>query len=152
MPNGVVRPRVSQEIRTTRAVERSSKKPRFPACERSDQRLSKESYTFLYTGDSHIIKTMLSFTEEETEALTTLGERLRRRRLLAGDQQDRAAARIGVSAPTYRKLEQGDPTAQVGAWIRAIRLYGSLADLAALLPQSLFDDEPERQRAPKRQQ
>lgn len=93
---------------------------------------------------------MLSLTEVEVRALNALGERLRRRRLAASEPQLRAATRIGVSLPTYRKLEQGDATAQIGAWVRALRLYGSLSDLELLLPESLFERDTQRQRAPRR--
>jgi len=93
---------------------------------------------------------MFSLTEDEADLLAELGRRLRRRRLLAGDHQVGAAARIGVSAPTYRKLEQGDPSAQIGAWIRAIRLYGVPDELPAVFPQTLFEDAPARRRAPRR--
>ena len=89
---------------------------------------------------------MFAVTSEESEALQALGARLRRR-LQAGEPQLRAAARIGVSLPTYRKLEQGDPGAQIGVWVRALRLYGALDDLALLLPESLFDEGATRQRA-----
>lgn len=92
---------------------------------------------------------MFSTTEIEQERLVALGERLRRRRLQAADPQVRAASRIGVSLPTYRKLERGDPTAQIGLWIRALRLYGNLPDLDQLLPESLFECDQKRQRAPR---
>ena len=92
---------------------------------------------------------MFSLTSEEAGALRQLGARLRRRRLQAGEPQLRAAGRIGVSLPTYRKLEQGDPGAQVGAWIRALRLYGNLDDLTPLFPETLFDEQAQRQRAPR---
>ena len=90
---------------------------------------------------------MFSVTSEESEALRVLGARLRRRRLQAGEPQLRAAGRIGVSLPTYRKLEQGDAGAQIGVWVRALRLYGALDDLTLLLPESLFDEGATRQRA-----
>lgn len=93
---------------------------------------------------------MVSVTDRESETLERLGARLRRRRLQAGEPQERAASRVGVSVPTYRKLEQGDPAVQVGIWVRAIGLYGSLDDLDLLLPESLFDAEQTRQRAPRR--
>jgi transcriptional regulator with XRE-family HTH domain len=89
---------------------------------------------------------MFSITAEEAEALQALGARLRRRRLTAGDPQLRAAGRIGVSLPTYRKLEHGDPGAQVGVWVRALRLYGGLDDLDLLFPESLFDEAAPRRR------
>jgi len=92
---------------------------------------------------------MFSLTPEEVESLRQLGARLRRRRLQAGEPQLRAAGRIGVSLPTYRKLERGDPGAQVSVWVRALRLYGSLDDLALVFPETLFDEQTQRQRAPR---
>lgn len=92
---------------------------------------------------------MFSPTSEEVESLRQLGTRLRRRRLQIGEPQVRAAGRIGVSLPTYRKLEQGDSSAQIGVWIRALRLYGNLDDLALLFPETLFDEQVKRQRAPR---
>ena len=92
---------------------------------------------------------MLDMTDDETTTLRDLGRRLRRQRLATAEPQARAAARIGVSLPTYRKLEQGDPTAQIGLWVRALRLYGGLTGLEQLLPESLFDQDETRQRAPR---
>lgn len=93
---------------------------------------------------------MLSIIESESEALERLGQRLKRRRLAENEPQSRAAARLGVSLPTYRKIERGDPSVQIGAWIQAIRLYGSLIGLEGLFPESLFDIADTRQRAPRR--
>jgi transcriptional regulator with XRE-family HTH domain len=93
---------------------------------------------------------MFSIAEIERSALAALGERLRRRRLAAAEPQTRAASRIGVSVPTYRKLEQGDAGVPIGPWVRALRLYGDLADLDLLLPETLFDQDRPRQRAPRR--
>ncbi len=92
---------------------------------------------------------MFSITRPEHAALVSLGERLKRRRLQAGEPQARTAARLGVSLPTYRKLEKGNPGTPIGTWIRALRLYGSLEPLDALLPASLFDEANSRQRAPR---
>jgi len=92
---------------------------------------------------------MFTINETEHSALINLGKRLKRRRLHAREPQARTAARLGVSLPTYRKLEKGDPSAQIGTWIRALRLYGSLEPLDALLPESLFDEANSRQRAPR---
>ena len=92
---------------------------------------------------------MFVINQSEAAALKTLGSSLKQRRLAASEPQSRAAVHLGVSLPTYRKLEKGDPTAQMGAWIRAIRLYGSLADLPMLFPESLFDEAATRQREPR---
>lgn len=93
---------------------------------------------------------MFSLTDQESRTLLGLGQRLKLRRIEAKDSQTAFAARVGISVPTYRKLERGDPTAPIGAWVRAIRLLGGMGGLEALLPVSLLSDAAGRQRAPKR--
>jgi transcriptional regulator with XRE-family HTH domain len=85
-------------------------------------------------------------------ALIELGARLRAERLARNEPQSRFAARLGVSVPTLRRMEQGDPTAQIGHWLAALELLGRQADFGTLLAPrySLFDiaAEPKtRQRA-----
>ena len=98
----------------------------------------------------HIIQTMVSDTLNQS--LVSLGARLRAERLVRNDSQARFSARIGVSVPTLRRLEQGDPSAQIGHWLRAFEVLGRLHEVETLLgaPASLFAAEPEprfRQRA-----
>ena len=93
---------------------------------------------------------MLSLTSQESDILADLGERLRTRRLQRNERQLSTAARIGVSVPTYRKMEQGDPSTQIGYWVRAIRLLGDPSVLPDSLPLSLFDQNEPRRRAPRR--
>ncbi len=90
---------------------------------------------------------MFSPTSEEKDLLILLGQRLRSRRLQRDEKQLSMAARIGVSVPTYRKMEQGDPSAALGYWVRAIRLLGDPRALEDTLPLSLFDQANHRQRA-----
>ena len=90
------------------------------------------------------------------ESLLKLGVRLREQRLLRNEPQARFAARLGVSVPTLRRLEQGDASAQIGHWLAALELLGRLHEAEAwLAPQtSLFAAaEPvpqQRQRARRR--
>lgn len=93
---------------------------------------------------------MFTLTEQESRLLRDLGDRLKTRRIERRDTQIMFAARVGVSVPTYRKLEQGDPTTPVGAWVRAIRLLGEISGFEALLPVALLSDAAGRKRAPKR--
>lgn len=74
-------------------------------------------------------------------SLARLGTRLRAARLARNEPQARFAARIGVSIPTLRRLEQGDPRTQIGHWLEALELLGRLDDVGALLAPSvsLFD-------------
>jgi transcriptional regulator with XRE-family HTH domain len=89
-------------------------------------------------------------------ALAQLGARLRAQRLLRNEPQARFAARLGVSVPTLRRLEQGDASAQVGHWLAALEVLGRLHEADAwLAPQtSLFaaaEAAPlQRQRARRR--
>ena len=84
---------------------------------------------------------MFSINESEQVVLNDLGERLKRRRLARDDRQSDAAARLGVSLATYRKMEAGHPTVPVAYWLRMIRLYGDIDALEAVFDeeQSLFE-------------
>lgn len=85
------------------------------------------------------MKTMIS--DKSESALRQLGERLRIARLARNESQARLAARIGVSIPTLRRMEQGDATTQIGHWLAALEVLGRLDDFNALLAPglSLFD-------------
>lgn len=99
------------------------------------------------------MQTMVSDNIRTT--LERLGARLRAQRLLRNEPQARFAARLGVSVPTLRRLEQGDASAQVGHWLAALEVLGRLHEAETwLAPQtSLFAAEavpPQRQRARRR--
>ena len=89
-------------------------------------------------------------------ALEQLGARLRAERLLRNEPQARFAARLGVSVPTLRRLEQGDASAQVGHWLAALEVLGRLHEAGTWLAPhtSLFaaaEAAPlQRQRARRR--
>lgn len=80
-------------------------------------------------------------SEKLPDSLLRLGARLRAERLARNEPQARFAARLGVSVPTLRRMEQGDATAQIGSWLTALDLLGRAADFDALLAPrtSLFE-------------
>jgi transcriptional regulator with XRE-family HTH domain len=82
---------------------------------------------------------MFGILDKEQIALEGLGVALKTNRKRRGDTQADAADRCGVSRETYRKMEQGNPGAGIGNWVRAIRLYGDIDQLETLFPTSLFD-------------
>lgn len=96
------------------------------------------------------------FSDNVQQSLRHLGARLRALRLARNEPQARFAARVGVSVPTLRRLEQGDAGAQIGHWLAALDLLGRLHEADAwLAPQaSLFAAAepalPQRQRARRR--
>ncbi len=81
------------------------------------------------------------FSNTDFPEISLLASRLRMRRIARGDRQSDMAARIGVSIPTYRKMEQGDPATPLGYWVKAMRLLGNAENLADTLPVSLFDED-----------
>ncbi len=94
------------------------------------------------------------FSDTSQPVLQQLGDRLRAERVARNESQTRFAARIGVSVPTLRRMEQGDATAQIGHWLTALTLLGRIAEAETLLAPhySLFDaaaqaEKPIRQRA-----
>lgn len=90
--------------------------------------------------------------------LHNLGLRLRAERLKRNESQATFAARIGVSVPTLRKMEGGDPTVTIGNWAAALDVLDRTKDLEVVLaePEDLFAKyeqvkAPVRLRASKRQ-
>ena len=83
--------------------------------------------------------------------LAALGERLRAARLRRKLTQAVLAERVGVSLPTLRKLEAGDPSSSMASVVRVLQALGLAQDidkLAALdeLGRELQDIELRRPR------
>jgi transcriptional regulator with XRE-family HTH domain len=76
----------------------------------------------------------------DTTKLKSLGTRLHDERLKRNETQATFAARIGISVPTLRKMEAGDPAVLIGYWATALELLDRAGDLDALLavPDDLF--------------
>ena len=80
-------------------------------------------------------------SEESHLALNNLGERLKSARLDRNESQARFAARMGISIPTLRNMEKGDPAVRIGLWVEALWILDHLGDLKSILKkrESLFD-------------
>lgn len=101
--------------------------------------------TLHYKHYIFIIQTMISI--EVVKYLAELGSRLRQARLKRNEAQARFAARLGISIPTLRKMEKGDPSVQVGLWAEALSMLDRIDDFEALLKKrgTLFDRWEEKQ-------
>ncbi|MCA0392535.1 MAG: helix-turn-helix domain-containing protein [Proteobacteria bacterium] len=64
--------------------------------------------------------------------LSALGERLRAARLRRKLTQAMVAERVGVTLPTIRKLESGDPTSSLATVIRVLQVLGLAQDIDKL--------------------
>ena len=64
--------------------------------------------------------------------LSALGERLRAARLRRKLTQAMVAERVGVTLPTIRKLESGDPTSSLATVIRVLQVLGLSQDVDKL--------------------
>ncbi|HWL64244.1 MAG TPA: helix-turn-helix domain-containing protein [Steroidobacteraceae bacterium] len=88
--------------------------------------------------------------------LAALGQRLRAARLRRKLTQSLLAERVGVTIPTIRKLEAGDPTTSLSVVLRALVVLGLAQDIDRLaaedtLGRQLQDSElknPRRKGAP----
>ncbi len=109
------------------------------SCRHRRDFLIKEQNVFLYGSIYPIMLTMINNTI--SPELQEVAERLRMRRIARGDRQSDMAARIGVSVPTYRRMERGDPATPIGYWVKAMRLLGTVERLADTIPVSLFDED-----------
>ncbi len=63
------------------------------------------------------------------ERLTLLGERLRATRKRQGVSAVAAAEAAGISRVTLHRIERGEPTVAMGAWVAAASVLGLVFDL-----------------------
>lgn len=85
--------------------------------------------------------------------IIALGQRLREERIKKQDTQSAFAARVGVSVPTLRKMEEGDTSVHLKYWVGALDALSRGDDISGLLAQkeSLFTKIQKSHGAPKRQ-
>ena len=70
------------------------------------------------------------------QKLQDLGSRLRNERLRRNESQAVFAARVGVSAPTLRKMEAGDATVLIGHWATALDVLDRAGDIDVILAET----------------
>lgn len=75
----------------------------------------------------------------DAEALEKFGVRLKALRLRRNVSQEYVVGVVGVSVPTYRKIEQGDGTVEFRHVARALGVFG----LAEALGEVISETEPE---------
>jgi len=88
---------------------------------------------------------------EVSEVLQELGRRLRAARLKRDDTMAVFAQRLGISKATVRAMEQGAPTVQIGAWLKALWVLDELDTIRPVLEpkESLLDRARAQHRRPK---
>lgn len=100
--------------------------------------------TFFANFNLHIIDKKLSLKNMisilgDAEALEKFGIRLKALRLRRNLSQEYVAGIVGVSLPTYRKIEQGDGTVEFRHVARALGALGLAEALGDVIPST----EPE---------
>lgn len=89
--------------------------------------------------------------------LEELGRRLKDARLRRRFSMETVCSRADISRPTLYKIENGDPSVSVGAYIQVLRVLGLVSDLSLIakedaLGRRLQDESlPYRKRAPRKQ-
>lgn len=67
--------------------------------------------------------------KEVSFTLAEIGGRIRELRIVRGESQQLFASRIGVSRPTIKAIEKGEPTVQVGHWMAACWVLNRLGEM-----------------------
>jgi len=70
----------------------------------------------------------------DKEAMSTLGSRIRDTRLARNLSQAHVASIVGISLPTYRKIEAGAGTIEFGHVVRTLAVLGYVDAITALVP------------------
>jgi transcriptional regulator with XRE-family HTH domain len=71
----------------------------------------------------------------EVEAMRTLGARVRQERLRRNLSQSYLARTLGVTVPTYRKIESGDGSVEFRHVAKALGVLGYVDALGNLIPE-----------------
>lgn len=90
---------------------------------------------------------------EEEQFLEDLGELVRRARLVANLRQQDLAARVGVSLGVIKRIEKGDGSVALKAWVAVLGALGLLQEVASALKTinpDPFGDATGRQRVKKK--
>jgi transcriptional regulator with XRE-family HTH domain len=115
-----------------------------------------QNVLFLYNIVYIMVQTSHLLVPRVRRLLTGFGNQLKLARLRRRYSTEVVAQRAGITRPTLSKIEQGDPSVSLGAYVRvmqALRLEGDIAKLAAddVLGRKLQDAEiTPKLRAPKR--
>ncbi len=81
---------------------------------------------------------MVQLEQYEKELLAVLGSRLRKARKARKETQTDFGQRLGITRQTYSKMEHGDPSIDVGYWIRASSMLDRLPAWADVLKENVF--------------
>jgi transcriptional regulator with XRE-family HTH domain len=78
----------------------------------------------------------------DRQLLLQLGDRLRRLRQAQGFTAVQLADRVGISRPTLRNVEAGDPATAIGTYLRVMSVLGLSGELALLAGDVLVPPPP----------
>jgi len=78
-------------------------------------------------------KSVQTLPEAARQPLETLGAHLRIARERRGESLRSSALRMGVSVPTLRRMEAGDPTVSMGVYATALWLFDRAEQLEDLM-------------------
>lgn len=69
---------------------------------------------------------MFTLSEEEVRVLKYLGRELARYRFARNERQADFAAHLGISVPTYRRMERGCSRVPLAYWLRVLSVLDHL--------------------------
>lgn len=72
----------------------------------------------------------------DSEAMEKLGNRIQKERLRRNLSQAHMAKVLGISIPTYRKIESGDGTVELRHLVKALGVLGYAEAFGELIPET----------------
>ncbi len=85
---------------------------------------------------------MFASTPDESRILKLLGRELLQKRTARKQRQADFAARMGISVPTYRRMERGSGYVPIAYWMRALTVLDTLKGFETVLTYSEHFDAP----------
>lgn len=102
------------------------------------------------------LKRTTTIYPSSSKELKELGQRLKDARLRRRFSMATVCLRADISRPTLYKIENGEPSVTIGAYVQVLRVLGLTDDLTLVAKEDVLgrrlQDEslPRRQRAPRR--
>ena len=103
-----------------------------------------------------MIKRTVTIYPSSAKEMIALGERLKDARLRRRFSMETVCVRADISRPTLYKIENGDPSVAIGAYVQVLRVLGLGDDLSLIAKEDLLgrrlqdEDLPRRKRAPRK--
>ncbi len=79
------------------------------------------------------MRKQIHLTGQDADAVTAIGQRIRRARLRRDLTQEHMAKRVGVTRKTYQALEAGAPSTSLALLTKVLAIFGCVEEISKIL-------------------